>query len=503
MIGKDLESEILRLYHAEKWRVNTISRQLGVHHTTVRRVITQENTTKSVATKPRITDPYVPFLKETLEKYPSITASRLYDMAKARGFNGKPSHFRAVISELRYGQRSAEPFLRLKTLPGEQAQVDWGHFGHVMCGKANRPLMAFVIVLSYSRAIFLRFFLSHNLSSFLYGHELAFRWFGGIARVCLYDNLKSVVLERAGTTIRFNRHFLDFAGHCRFEPRPVAVARGNEKGRTERAIRYIRTNFFAARRFRNLDDLNHQALAWCEGAALQRRWPEDQRQTVAEAFTNEKPHLLSLPETQHACEERREVSVGKTPYVRFDLNDYSVPPEFVQKTLTVFASLDTVRILDRQNVVATHFRSYDRKEQITDPAHLEALKQHKTRGSHHSRTHLLSEVAPSSTTLLEQVAARGLPLGRATNDLLSLLNIHGPALLEDAIKEALSSNAPHPQAVRHILERLREPKDKAPPLQITFLNDPRFDELHVKTGALSNYDHLLSESDDESTDTNS
>ena len=137
--------------------------------------------------------------------------------------------------------------LRLRSLPGEQAQVDWGHFGHLRIGRARRPLMAFVMVLSHSRQIFLRFCLDARMESFLRGHVGAFTAWGGVPRVLLYDNLKSAVLERRGDAIRFHPTLLTFAGHYRYEPRPVAVARGNEKGRFERAIRYVRDGFFAAR----------------------------------------------------------------------------------------------------------------------------------------------------------------------------------------------------------------------------------------------------------------
>jgi len=107
--------------------------------------------------------------------------------------------------------------------------------------------MAFVMVLSYSRQIFLRFFLNARLESFLRGHLAAFEAWNGCPRVILYDNLRSAVLERHGDAIRFHPTLLEFATHYHYEPRPVAVARGNEKGRVERAIRYVRDNFFAAR----------------------------------------------------------------------------------------------------------------------------------------------------------------------------------------------------------------------------------------------------------------
>jgi transposase len=209
--------------------VGTIVRQLQVHRDTVLRVLREHDMVPSDAPlRASLVDPYRPFIRETLEKYPTLTASRLHDMVCERGYAGQASHFRYLVSTMR-PRPPAEAFLRLRTLPGEQMQVDWGHFGHLQIGRAKRPLMGFVIVLSYSRRVFLRFCLNAQMDSFLRGHVEAFIAFGGLARTLLYDNLKSVVLERVGDAIVFNPEFLLFAKHYRFEPRPVAVARGNQK----------------------------------------------------------------------------------------------------------------------------------------------------------------------------------------------------------------------------------------------------------------------------------
>ena len=192
--------------------------------------------------------------------------------------------------------------------------------------------MGFVAVLSWSRQIFLRFYLGAHMENFLRGHVDAFSAWGGIPRVALYDNLKSAVLERQGTLIRFNPTLLALAGHDRFEPRPVAVARGNPKGRVERAIRDIRDAFFAGRRFKDIDDLNAQAAIWITGGARARRCPEDESLTVGEAFTQERERLLALPDDTFPTEEVRVVSVGKTPYVRFEPTPVAVPlPEHVKR----------------------------------------------------------------------------------------------------------------------------------------------------------------------------
>ena len=204
MIDDETRAKSIRLSQVDKWPVTTIGNEVGVHHGTVKRTLHAAGFTPVSRTrKPRLVDPYLPFIKEKLKAFPDLHASRLYGMVKDLGYGGRPDHFRAVVACLR-PRKQAEAYLRLKTLPGEQAQVDWGHFGTLRIGQATRRLSAFVMVLSYSRQVFLQFYLGQALSLFLRGHQEAFAFFGGVPRVLLYDNLKSVVLERQGPAIRFN-----------------------------------------------------------------------------------------------------------------------------------------------------------------------------------------------------------------------------------------------------------------------------------------------------------
>jgi len=166
-ISIELRTHILRLYQAEHWRVGTIARQLHLHRDTVTRVLVGASpvVVVSVRPRPRQIDLYLPFIRETLTKYPSLTASRLHVMVQERGYTGAGSHFRHLVATLR-PRRTPEAYLRLRTLPAEQAQVDWAHFGHLKIGKADRPLMAFVMTLSYSQRIFLHFSLNARMDSF-------------------------------------------------------------------------------------------------------------------------------------------------------------------------------------------------------------------------------------------------------------------------------------------------------------------------------------------------
>ena len=497
VLTPEIEAQILRYYHAERWRIGTIATQLRLHRDTVTRVLSQAGLPlMGPVRRASAIDPYLPFIRETLEQFPTLTASRLYGMVQSRGYPGRPDHFRHLIARHR-PRRRTEAYLRLRTLPSEQCQIDWGHFGHIQIGHARRPLMGFVTVLSWSRQIFLRFYLDARMENFLRGHVAAFGAWGAVPRVALYDNLRSAVLERQGNAIRFNPTLLALAGHYRFEPRPVAVARGNEKGRVERAIRYIRDAFFAGRAFTDLDDLNAQADAWTCGPASERRCPEDEKLTVKAAFDQEKACLLALPPNAFATDEVKAVSVGKTPYVRFDLNDYSVPYAYVQRALTVVADPRQVRVLDAAEVIATHPRSYDRGQQIEIPAHIDALVEHKHKASAHRTTDRLVQAIPQSRELLRQAAERGEPLGRTTRTLLDLLDRYGAAELEAAIRDALAREVPHPNAVRLALERRRQEQGSPPPIGVTLPDHLKRRDVTVRPHPLAGYDQLTETNDDD------
>lgn len=505
MISRELEAQILRLYHAEHWPVGTLARQLGIHHHTVRRVLGQAGIPATVKyTRRSMVEPYLSFIQETLARYPTLRASRLYRMVCERGYPGRPDHFRAIVA--RYRPRPpAEAYLRLRTLAGEESQVDWAHFGKLAVGKALRPLMAFVMVLSYSRYLFLRFYLGAAMSAFLDAHVRAFSFFGAVPRCCLYDNLRSAVLERlplarAPDAIRFHPTLLELSAWYRFAPRPVAVARGNEKGRVERAIRFVRESFFAARQFTDLADLNEKALKWCTTEAADRPCPEDRSRTVRECFEAEKPRLLALPQEPFPAEERQLVRAHKTPYVRFDLNDYSVPHTHVRRTLEVLATLESVRILDGTTVLATHPRSFDRDKQIEEPHHIEALEAEKRAGRAHRAIDRLHYTAPSAGPFFRLAAARGAHMGSLTRGLIELLDTHGATALEAALAAALAEDATHLAAVRHFIDLHRAQRGLSPPIPVTLPDDPRVRALTVRPHNLADYEKLTRENPDERTD---
>jgi len=243
MITPEQHAEIRRLHYGEHWKVGTIAAALGVHHDTVRAAIAHDTQglRRGTCRATRL-DPYLPFIRDTLAQYPRLRATRLFEMVKSRGYPGSVVQLRRWVRLIRPAATTSV-YRRLTTLAAEEAQVDWGAFGSIRIGRGVRPLSGFVMVLSYSRAIFALFTVDQTLESFLRGHVEAFVAFQGVARTLVYDNLRSAVLERAGTAIRFHPRLLELAGHYHFAPRPCTPGRGNEKGKVERQIQYLRHAF--------------------------------------------------------------------------------------------------------------------------------------------------------------------------------------------------------------------------------------------------------------------
>jgi transposase len=490
MISKDLVAEIRRLFTIEGWPRNTIARHLSVHHGTVYRALLRAGLLeKTKIQRPSLVDDFVPFIKETLERYPRLGANVLYEMVRKRGYRGGPDHFRHRIRQLGLRPRRApEAFLRLRTLPGQEAQVDWAHFGERKVAGGVRTLWAFVMVLSFSRMLFVRFFFDARLPSFLAGHVAAFAAFGGLARRLLYDNLKSAVLEREGLAIRFHPKLLELADHYGFDPRPTAPARGNEKGRVERAIRYLRSSFFPLRASLSLEALNEEARDWCQRRASQRPWPQDHRRSVEGAFLEERTHLLELPCEPLPVHEVVPVRVRRTPYVAFDANRYSVPHEHIDRQLVILAETDLIRILDSDQLIASHQRCWGKGQVIEDERHLAALWQSKKMARQNRGQGRLLAAVPRAEQLLVELARRQRHLVTAIDRLLRMLDEYGARELATAIDEALTAGSPHPETVRLVLDRRAARRGAKPPLPISLPDDPKIRDLVVTPHKLSDYD---------------
>jgi transposase len=484
MISPEIRAQIRRYFYAEHWRIGTIARELDVHTDAVRNAIESERFRSSQPLRSSITDPYLGFIRQILEQHPRLRATRIFAMLRDRGYTGSVVQLRRAISCLRPQRR--EPFVQLHMFAGEQAQVDWASFGHVMVGRARRALSCFVMTLSFSRALYLEFFFDQTMENFLRGHVHAFDAWGGQPRAILYDNLKSAVLERRGNEMHFHPRLVELSGHYHFAIRPCQVRAANQKGRVERAIRYVRDSFWGGRTFATLAECNRQAWFWRDEVAHQRRWPGGDHLTVAEAFGEEQTRLLPPAVHPFPTDRIETVQSGKTIYVRFDLNDYSIPPQAVGRPLTLAASDTIVRILDGPVEIARHMRSYDRHQLVLDPAHQAAVCQIKQKAFHSTPAGHLEQAVPESRTLLDRAFAQGESAGTQTSQLLKLLNQYGAAALRRAVQEALERNTPRASSVAFLLRR----QPRSTPLALDLSRHAHVPTIHIRPHDLETYDEL-------------
>jgi hypothetical protein len=265
----------------------------------------------------------------------------------------------------------------------------------------------------------------------------------------------------------------------------------------ERVIQYLRHSFFAARRFTSVDDLNAQLDSWIADVADRRVVPGDpERRPVGEALGDERRSLLALPKHGFECDLVRPVQSGKRPYVRFDLNEYSIPHELVRKPLTLVASERKVRLLDGTREIARHERSYDRGRVVEDAAHIAALAAEKRNAAELRGRDRLRSMCPRATELLAEIARRGDPVGGHTSRLLRLLDRYGVSALNAALSEAIARGAFSAQSIAHLCDQHRRAR-KLPPAIAPLPDDPRVRDLRVVPHALATYDELAHEDGEE------
>jgi hypothetical protein len=255
-------------------------------------------------------------------------------------------------------------------------------------------------------------------------------------------------------------------------------------------VRYVRDSFFAARSFTSVEDLNRQALAWRDEIGGARRWPADDRKTVAEAFEEERPQLLSLPAHPFETDLVVPVRSGKTIYVRFDLNDYSIPPSAVGRALTLSVSQTTLRVLDGASEIARHRRSYDRHQRVEDPAHVEALLQEKRRARGSAPRARLNAAVPAAEAFLEACFRRGESVAATTEKLLLLLADYGGVELSAAVDESLARQTPRLSSVAFLLARRRRTARRKTALPVELSRRPDLRDLYVKPHPSQTYDEL-------------
>jgi transposase len=259
---------MIRNLYLQGMKKAAIARLLGINRKTVSSNLKKEESPvyERLVEKESKLEPYKEYTDRRLEEY-DLTAVKLYGELQEQGYTGKYSLIAAYVGEKKKELRT-KAVLRFETLPGEQAQVDWGYFGNFYDREQKKTikLYCFFMILGYSRALYIEFFERADIINFLRGHNNAFRYFGGYTKELLYDNLKSVVIKRAlrQEESQFNKKFLDFAGYYGFKPILCRPYRPTTKGKVENSVLYAKQNFFSGEEFISLRDLNEKALVWLE-----------------------------------------------------------------------------------------------------------------------------------------------------------------------------------------------------------------------------------------------
>lgn len=481
----EVEAEIVRLHYAEHWPVGTIATQLEQHVDVVKRVLGLGVPRPPSSMKPRLVDPYREYIDDTLRRYPKLLATRLYDMLVERGFRGSVRTVREHVAIVRPPRRR-EVYLTTETLPGEQAQVDWAFVGKVPFPGGERQLWLFVMVLAHSRALWGEFVLDLSVHSLCRSLVRASAAFGGVPRQWLFDNPKTVVLERVGTAVRFHPTLLALCAAMRVEPRLCAVARPEHKGKVERAIRYLRDRFLAGRTIPSVDDGNRALARFIADIGHARPHPRLAPRTVADVLGDERPRLLALPDPLPATERVEPAPVDSQAFVRFDTNRYSVPTPLAGRALTLVTDDKRVRVLDGATCVASHPRSWGKRQLVELSAHRTDLVAERKAARDLKGRDRLRAVAPGIDRLLERWALAGRSLSIRVTRTIQLLDLYGDDVFAVAVADVVARGLDDVGAVAMACEKHR--KDRRRPVPVALVLPDHVDDADVIPRGLETYD---------------
>lgn len=462
----ELEAEIIRLYYAEHWKVGTIVNQLHVHPDRVRRILGLDGGDgEDPPERARLCDPYRDFIAGTLKTYPRLRVTRLYDMLRERGYPGSVRTLRSYSTALR-PRPTREAYLRTETLAGEQAQVDWAYVGKVKVPGGERALWLFVIVLAHSRALWGEFVFDLTVHSLCRSLVRASEFFGGVTRQWLFDNPKTVVLERIGDAVRFHPTLLELCSQLRVQPRLCAVARPEHKGKVERSIRYLRDRFLAGRAIVGPEEGNTALRRFLEEIAHVRPHPTIAEKTVAEAFAEERHRLLPLPRPMPETALIKPVEVDSQGFIQLDTNRYSVPSAYAHRSLTLVTDDRSIRALDGATCVAEHVRSWGRKQVVELPQHRQRLVEERQAARDLKGRDRLRAVAPAFSVLLERWTVSGPSLGLQVTRAIKLLDLYGDEVFSAAVGEVVARGLRDNGALAVACDRLRRDKHRPVPVDI-------------------------------------
>jgi len=372
MVKAELWHEI-HSRHKLKESKKSIARALGLHVQTVRAILRQTvpNPYRRERAGSKLLAPFLDFIKDRLAAV-GYCAMSVFEEIREKGYAGSYDVVRRFVSPLR-AEAFPEATTRFETPPGRQGQVDWGQCWTILAGKRIKAHL-FVMTLGFSRRMYAVGTEDEKMPSFIRSHIEAFDHFGGIPHEIVYDNLKSVVLERdfEGSRIKWNAPFWDFCRYYGFRPRPHKPYRPQTKGKVESGVKYVK-RFLRGKEFESLAHLNAVLAEWIANTADQRLHGTTHRRP-AEMFKAEEALLIDhRGKPAYGLQERSVRTVSRDCLVAFETNRYSVPHQWVGRRVEVQAVADTIRIFHEGRLLVTHERIQGTYETRADRSHYEGL----------------------------------------------------------------------------------------------------------------------------------
>ena len=418
-----------------------------------------------------------------LDTHP-YSAQQIFQRLGEAGYAGGISIVKDYVRRIRPRHRQA--FLKLDFAPGECAQVDWGEFGTIGVGTTRRRLSFFLMVLCYSRRMYLEFTVSQQMEFFLACHENAFAAFGGVPQRLMIDNLKCAVLQRlVGAAPLFNAKYLDFSRHWGFEISPCNVRAGNEKGRVENGVGFVKKNFLAGLELPDFAAMQPTATVWVDTLANLRIHGETHQRPI-DRFEDERAQLLAPNPAGFDLARVCLVRATKQFRVPLDSNHYTVPSRHAGQRLTLKAYADRVCIYDGEQLVARHVRSMDRHHHIEDPEHERQLLAQRANAREQRLVVNFLALSPRAQAYREGLEAKRVNARVHLRKILALAELHGTEAVARALDDGLELQAFSAEYIANILAARRRIGPEPAALSLTRRADLL--ELELPEPDLSIYD---------------
>ena len=403
-------------------------------------------------------------IRTLLERHP-YTAQQILQQLRQQGYTGGYSILKNFVRQVRPVRQPAH--LMLEFAPGDCAQVDWGSFGSVPVGSTHRRLSFFVMVLCYSRMLYLEFTLSESMEQFLACHRQAFEFFQSVPARVMIDNLKvGVVSHPFGQRPIFHRRYLDLAAHYGFAPVACNVRRANEKGRVENGVGYVKKNFLSGLDIPSFAALNPAAITWRDTVANVRVHRETHRKPI-DLFAEEKPRLKPLPVRPYDCAVVRPISANSCCSVVFDTNRYTVPHLYASQRLTLKLYPDQLLLFHHEKLIATHPRSYDRRQKIRNPDHVKELETQRRKARDQTLLLNFLSLSPHAEAYARKLEEKRLHSRHHLQKIVALIDIYGPEKVDRALQDALHFEAYGCEYIANLLEQRARPLVQPGALHLT------------------------------------